>query len=332
MVADANGDLFGTTQTGGANNKGTVPKITNSGFATTPMITPIISDILWQNASSGDAQLWNPNGLGGFSGQDLGVHSGWQIEGTGDFNGSGADGILWQNASSGDVQLWNPNGSGGFSGQDLGVHVGWQIEGTGDFNGSSADGILWQNASSGDVVRWNSNGSGGFTGQDLGVHAGWQIEDTGDFNGSGADGILWQNSSSGAAQLWNPNGSGGFTGQDLGVHPGWQIEGTGDFNASSSAETASCGKTRRVGMVQLCGTPMARAASPGKTWAFTPVGILVELEISNGKSGADGILWQNSSSGGCPALELEWLGRLSPGKTWAFTPVGPLPNRANSAA
>ena len=33
LVADANGDLFGTTQIGGANNKGTAFEITNSGFA-----------------------------------------------------------------------------------------------------------------------------------------------------------------------------------------------------------------------------------------------------------------------------------------------------------
>ena len=59
--------------------------------------SPNFSDILWQNSSSGNVQLWNSNGSGGFTGQDLGVHPGWQIEGAGDFNGSFVEGILWQN-------------------------------------------------------------------------------------------------------------------------------------------------------------------------------------------------------------------------------------------
>ena len=39
LVADANGNLFGTTQTGGANNSGTAFEITNSGFVVPPVLT-----------------------------------------------------------------------------------------------------------------------------------------------------------------------------------------------------------------------------------------------------------------------------------------------------
>ena len=71
-------------------------------------------DILWRN-SNGDTALWNANGTGGFTCQDLGVVGAtWQVAGTGDFNGDGEDGILWRN-TNGDTALWNPNGSGGFS-------------------------------------------------------------------------------------------------------------------------------------------------------------------------------------------------------------------------
>ena len=127
-------------------------------------------DILWRNASTGGVELWNSNGSGGFTYEDLGdVHSSWQVEGTGDFNGSGADGILWRNASTGGVELWNSNGSGGFTYEDLGaVNSSWQVEGTGDFTGSGEDGILWRNPSTGDVELWNPNGSGGFTYRRLG--------------------------------------------------------------------------------------------------------------------------------------------------------------------
>jgi hypothetical protein len=200
-----------------------------------PLTAATSSNVQWRNVN-GDVALWNSNGSGGFTFQDLGViPTTWQIEGTGDFNGGGAD-VLWRNIN-GDVALWNSNGSGGFTFQDLGVIPSdWQIEGIGDFNGSGADGVLWRNSSTGDTALWNSSGLGGFTFQDLGViPSSWQIEGTGDFNGAGADGVLWRNSSTGDVALWNSNGSGGFTFQDLGVIPSdWQIEGTGDFNGSGA--------------------------------------------------------------------------------------------------
>ena len=198
-----------------------------------PAIAP--ADILWRN-SSGDTELWNSNGSGGFTGEDLGVvGNSWQIAGTGDFNGDGHSDILWRN-TNGDADLWNSNGSGGFTGEDLGV-VGnsWQIAGTGDFNDDGHSDILWRN-SNGDTELWNSNGSGGFVGDDLGVVSnGWQIAGTGDFNGDGHSDILWRNSN-GDVDLWNSNGSGGFTGEDLGVvGNSWQVAGTGDFSGNGES-------------------------------------------------------------------------------------------------
>ena len=73
LIADASGHLFGTTAEGGANGGGTVFEVTDSGFATTATLPPPATDgILWRN-SNGDVELWNANGSGGFTGQDLGV-------------------------------------------------------------------------------------------------------------------------------------------------------------------------------------------------------------------------------------------------------------------
>ena len=180
--------------------------------------------ILWQN-SDGDVELWNPNGSGGFTYDNIGaVNSSWQIAGTGDFNGSGEASILWRSAN-GDTELWNSNGSGGFTYEDLGVvNTSWQIAGTGDFNGDGADDILWRNSTNGDVELWNSNGSGGFTYDNLGaINSSWQIAGAGDFKGTGQDSILWRNAA-GDTELWNPNGLGGFTYDNLGdVSTSWSI-------------------------------------------------------------------------------------------------------------
>jgi uncharacterized repeat protein (TIGR03803 family) len=66
LIADATGHLFGTTSAGGASNGGTVFEITDSGFATTPTPPPTVTaDILWQNASTGQASVWEWTGARG---------------------------------------------------------------------------------------------------------------------------------------------------------------------------------------------------------------------------------------------------------------------------
>jgi hypothetical protein len=78
--------------------------------------------------TNGDTELWNPNGSGGFTYDNLGVVStSWQIVETGDFGGTGQSGILWRNANS-NTELWNPNGSGGFTYDSLGVvSTSWSV-------------------------------------------------------------------------------------------------------------------------------------------------------------------------------------------------------------
>jgi V8-like Glu-specific endopeptidase len=248
-------------------------------------------NILWRN-SNGDVAVWNANGSGGFTFQDLGVvGSNWQIDGAGDFNGGGGGGILWRD-TNGDVALWNPNGSGGFTFQDLGVvDSSWQIEGTGDFNGGGKDGILWRN-SNGDVALWNANGSGGFTFEDLGVvGSDWQIEGTGDFNGSGEDGVLWRNAN-GDVALWNSNGAGGFSFEDLGaVGSDWQIAGTGEFNGSG--EDGILWRNTN-------GDAALWNSNGSGGFSFEDLGVVDSSWQIDGTgdfngSGKDGILWRNTS-------------------------------------
>ncbi len=245
--------------------------------------------VLWQN-SNGDTELWNPNGSGGYAGQDLGViPTSWQIAGTGAFNGASEASILWRN-SGGDTELWNPNGSGGYVGQDLGVvDPSWQVAGTGDFTGAG-EGILWRNTG-GDTLLWNSNGSGGFAGQDLGVvPTSWQIAGTGDFTGTGEDSILWRNSGS-DTELWNPNGSGGFTGEDLGVIPAsWQIAGTGDFTGTGEDSIL----WRNSGGDTELWNPNGSGGFTGEDLGVVPASWQVVETGDFTGSGQSGILWRNS--------------------------------------
>jgi uncharacterized repeat protein (TIGR03803 family) len=103
LLADANGDLFGTTDEGGANGDGTVFEITDSGFVPAGSGTPptITGDIFWQNASSGQGSIWDMNGSALVGGGPLSPNPGpsWTEIGTGDFNHDTHPDILWQNTS-----------------------------------------------------------------------------------------------------------------------------------------------------------------------------------------------------------------------------------------
>jgi autotransporter-associated beta strand protein len=262
------------------------------------------SGILWRN-TSGEAAIWNANGSGGFTAQDLGVIDlSWQIAGSADFNGDGRADILWSNAN-GDTAIWNSNGSGGFTPEDLGTAgSGWQVAGVGDFNGDGESGILWSNAS-GDTSIWNANGAGGFTGQDLATGgSGWQVAGVGDFNGDGKADILWSNAS-GDTSIWNSNGAGGFTGQDLATGgSGWQVAGVGDFNGDGHADilwSNASGDTsiwKSNGSGGFTGQDLGTA---GSGWHVAAVGDYNgdgKADILWRNAGGDTAIWDSNGSGG----------------------------------
>jgi hypothetical protein len=112
---------------GGFTNTGVIHGLVTESGGVTTVSAPVpsdfngdaLSDLLWRG-TNGDAQIWESNGSGGFSDQDLGVvDNSYQIAATADFNGDGKSDMLWRNAN-GDAQIWNSNGSGGFTGEDLG--------------------------------------------------------------------------------------------------------------------------------------------------------------------------------------------------------------------
>ena len=152
LVADASGNLFTTTKTGGsANPSGSVLEITGSGFATTPTITPIISNIFWQNAS-GQAALWQMDGTSKIASALVNPNPGpsWKVVGTGDFNGDGKSDILWQNAN-GQAAIWQMSGTTVVAGaRGRAGNLRSELEGGRNRATSTVTGksdILWQNAS-----------------------------------------------------------------------------------------------------------------------------------------------------------------------------------------
>jgi ELWxxDGT repeat protein len=258
------------------------------------------SDLLWQNANSGQVGIWNSNGSGGFTNQIINQSDPtWQIQGTGDFNGDGSADMLWRNTNSGQVGLWDSysNGSGGFTYNIINQSdFNWQIRGIGDFNGDGSSDILWTSTNAGEIGLWDSNGSGGFTYQTINqADPNWQVQGIGDFNGDGSSDILWRNLNSGLVGLWDSNGSGGFTYQISSQgDASWQIQGVGDFNGDGRSDILW--RNTNSGQVGLWETNNVGAFTyqifneSDPTWQIEGVGDF------NGDGSSD-ILWRNSSSG-----------------------------------
>src|SRR6185312_6914126 len=190
------------------------------------------SDILFQNATSGQIAIWEMNGLNVVGGGVVSADPGpsWQAIGTGDFYDNGLADILWQNVD-GQAAIWEMQGTniigGGVLGPDPGLS--WHAIGTGDFNHDGHSDILFQNPSSGQIAIWDMKGTsivgGGVVSADPGPS--WRAIGTGDFNHDSHSDILWQNAN-GQVAVWEMNGlnviGGGIVSADPG--PTWHVIGT----------------------------------------------------------------------------------------------------------
>jgi uncharacterized repeat protein (TIGR03803 family) len=295
VVADANGNLFGTTQAGGVNNKGSAFEITGSGYATTPTVVPIISNLLWQNTSTGQASIWDMDGITRIGGGAVTPIPGpaWQAIGTGDFNNDGHSDILWQNAN-GQASIWEMDGTTKIGGGPAGANPGpsWKAIGTGDFNGDKKSDILWQNTD-GQASIWEMNGNTKIGGGALASNPGptWKAVGTGDFNKDGDADILWQNTSTGQVSVWEMQGTTRIGGGAVSVNPGpaWQAIGTGDFFHDGFDDDILFQNTStgQVSVWEMDGTTRiggGAVANPGTSWHA----------IGTGAGGSD-ILLQNIS-------------------------------------
>jgi len=198
------------------------------------------SDLVWQNASTGEHVVWLMDGTTFTSSASLGVIAApWSIAATGDFSGDGQKDVVWQNSSTGERVIWLMNGTTFTGSVSLGVvATAWSIAGTGDFNGDGQTDILWQNTATGERAVWMMNGTTFSSSVSLGVvPTAWSIAGTGDFDLNGSVDILWQNSSTGERVIWLMNRTAYASTVSLGVVPtAWSIAGTGVFDPDGDVD------------------------------------------------------------------------------------------------
>jgi Ca2+-binding RTX toxin-like protein len=208
------------------------------------------ADILWKS-DSGEVTNWLGSANGGFTGNianaDNNVGAGWQVAGTGDFNGDGRSDVLWRNSTTGTITDWLGQANGSFIGNTdaawNNAASSWHIVGTGDFNGDGRTDILWK-SDGGEVTNWLGTPNGGFAGNianaDNNVGAGWAVAGTGDVNGDGRDDVIWRNSTTGNVTDWLGQANGSFTGNTgyawNNASTSWHIVQVGDFNGDGHAD------------------------------------------------------------------------------------------------
>ena len=242
VAFDTGGDLFGTAQTGGANNTGTVYELSAAGQFTS----------LYSYSSTSNQE--NANGANPQSG--LIAASDGNFYGTTEYGGSNGKGVIYKispagvettlhtfngDAGSGNTDGSNPEstltiGSDGdlygtthMGGSDehgvlfkiyTGVALSVPVSSTPtppvttastrfDFNGDGHADLIWYNTGSGDVSVWDMDDLSvlqyGATFTSLAPSSGWQPVAAPDVNDDGVPDLVWWNSKTGELSAWTLN-------------------------------------------------------------------------------------------------------------------------------
>ena len=141
--------------------------------------------------------------------------SGWNVAGTGDFDGDGRDDILLRH-DNGAITNWLGQANGSFVSNHATASYtlpsGWNVAGTGDFDGDGQDDVLLRH-SNGTVTEWLGQSDGGFFSNHVAANyaldIAWGVVGIGDFNGDAHDDVLLRHSN-GTVTNWLGQENGAF--------------------------------------------------------------------------------------------------------------------------
>ena len=229
-------------------------------------------DVLWHNASTGEAQIWFMRGSSRIGRATLTdginpIHIGppWRIVGSRDFNKNNegrASDLLWHNSATGETQLWFMDGPVRIGratvvderGAAIPIGPPWSIVATSDMD-KGVEGqsdIVWHNSATGETQVWIMNGHRivrratvlGENGNAILIAAPWTIVGANDMDGNGRADFVWHNSATGETQIWFMRTHRierratvhGENGRPALVGLPFRIAGTNDFNRDGIAD------------------------------------------------------------------------------------------------
>jgi hypothetical protein len=212
-------------------------------------------DLVYQNTGSNAVTVYY-YGLGGAILQGTACVScgidtaGWQLVGTGDFDGNGVPDLVYQNTQTHQVNVDYYGGAGGttFMGWaclSCGINTtGWQVVAVADFDGNGVPDVVYQNTQTGQVNVDYYGGSGGAS--FLGwaclscniVTTDWQVKAAADFDGNGVPDLVYQNTQTGQVNVdyyGGPRGASfiGWACLSCSIDTsGWRLVGASDFDGN----------------------------------------------------------------------------------------------------
>jgi hypothetical protein len=194
-----------------------------------------VTDILFQNSSTGQRMAWLMDETGSSSSSNLpSATTEWNIVGTGDFNGDDQlPDIVFQNSATRQVVVWYMEGTFRTGSANLpSCPANWSVAAIGDFDGDVWPDLVLENVVTGQRAIWLMRGTSHTGSVSLPATATeWKIVGTGDFNGDDKVDIVLQNYSTGRVAVWFMDGTTFQSSSYLPTAPAqWRIAGSGDFN------------------------------------------------------------------------------------------------------
>ena len=242
LIADANGNLFGTTAGDGTNSNGTLFEIakTSGGYAGTAKLLVSFDGMNGASPSASllvDAagRLFGTTLAGGANGLGT-VFEATAFRTPNDFAGNGTSDILLRDPASGNLSQFVMH-----DGQPTFAYIGiadphLRVVGVGDCNADGTSDILFRDPASGNLsqfVMHNGQPSFAYIGM---ADPHLQVVGVGDCNADGTSDILFRDLASGnLSQFVMHNGQPSFAYIGM-ADPHLQVVGIGDFNGDGTAD------------------------------------------------------------------------------------------------
>jgi hypothetical protein len=239
LLADANGNLFGTTSGGGTNAAGTVFEITGSGFGLVvpPPANPAppagtTADMILRHSSGQYAiyDLRNNVILANYLLVSVGTE--WQFAGVGGFQAGDTSDMMLRNADTGAFQVYNISNNNITNSALLGtVGLNWDIAGFGNFSSRGETDMILRDGNTGAFLLYDISNNQITSTFPLGtVGLEWHVSGINN-HGTESDMVL-RNGNTGALLLYaisNNQITGAFSLGAVGLN--WQVAGFGNFSS-----------------------------------------------------------------------------------------------------
>jgi hypothetical protein len=194
------------------------------------------SDILAQNAHTGQLQLWALEaGQAVLASALPSLVTQASVVGNGDMNGDGSADLLYLNRDTGELGVWLiAEGAviGGGAIADLAAD--WDVVGNADHDADGRADVLFRQRTTGELELWTMNGPELLEAGPLSrtQDTGWQVAATGDYDGDGHADVLWHDPDAGQLDIWlmNAHTVVANTVISLEIESSWSIVAAGDFD------------------------------------------------------------------------------------------------------